>query len=97
MVPPEPLSEPPEPLPDVIRCINVSGQQWFDPKNVNCRKRWSYMSLMRLALTQLLPEEHLVLWLDIDTIVNVNPSPFTRGGVLTTALPSALNAMTRQA
>ena len=62
----------PEQLPDVIRCINVSGQQWFDPKNVNCRKRWSYMSLMRLVLTQLLPEEHLVLWLDIDTIVNVN-------------------------
>ena len=58
----------PEPLPDVIRTMDVSGQTWF-PDGPNTRKRWSYMSLMRLALPEILPEEDRVLWMDIDTIV----------------------------
>ena len=59
----------PEPLPDVIRCINVSNQGWFPPDGANYNSRWTYMTLMRLALPEILPDEHRVLWLDIDTIV----------------------------
>lgn len=59
----------PEELPDVIKTKNMSGQQWF-PEGPNTRKRWSYMSLLRLALPEILPEEDRVLWLDIDTICN---------------------------
>ena len=58
----------PEDVPDVIRCKNMSGQPWF-PDGPNTRKRWSYMSLLRLVLPEILPEEDRVLWMDIDTIV----------------------------
>ena len=61
----------PEKLPDVIKTKNMSGQPWF-PEGPNTRKRWSYMSLLRLALPEILPEEDRVLWLDIDTIVNTD-------------------------
>ena len=56
------------PLPDVVRVKDMSGQAWF-PEGPNTRKRWSYMSLLRLALPEILPEEDRVLWMDIDTIV----------------------------
>lgn len=59
----------PEPLPDVIRCINVSGQTYFPPDGANYNTRWSYMTMMRLAMPDLFPDEDLVLWLDVDTIV----------------------------
>ena len=59
----------PEPLPDVIRCINVSGQTWFPPDGANYASKWTYMTLMRLALPEILPDERRVLWLDVDTIV----------------------------
>ena len=59
----------PEPLPKMIRCINVSKQQYFHPMNASCRKRWTYMALMKAALP-LMPEmPRRLLWLDIDTIV----------------------------
>ena len=61
----------PEELPAVIKTKNMSGQQWF-PDWPNTQKRWSYMSLLRLALHEILPEEDRVLWLDIDTIVNAD-------------------------
>ena len=61
----------PEELPAVIKTKNMSGQQWF-PDGPNTRKRWSYMSMLRLALPEILPEEDRVLWLDIDTIVNTD-------------------------
>lgn len=59
----------PEPLPDVIRTVNVSGQKWFSPDGPNYCSQWTYMSLMRLALPELFQNESRVLWLDVDTIV----------------------------
>lgn len=59
----------PEPLPDVIECVNVRGQTFFPESGPNYASRWTYMSLMRLALPELLPDENRVLWLDVDTIV----------------------------
>ena len=60
----------PEPLPGVVKCFNVSGQKWFDPAGPNFGTRWTYMTLIRLALPEILPGEDRVLWLDVDTIVN---------------------------
>lgn len=59
----------PEDLPKQIRCINVLGQTWFYADGPNYKTRWTYMTLMRLALPEILPDEHRVLWLDVDTIV----------------------------
>ena len=59
----------PDELPDVIHTKNVSGQTWFDPDGPNYQSHWTYMTLVRLALPELLPDASRVLWLDIDTIV----------------------------
>ena len=59
----------PEELPEVIDTINVRGQQWFDTDGPNYESRWTYMTLIRLALPEILADEARVLWLDIDTIV----------------------------
>lgn len=61
--------ELPEELPDVIRCVNVSEQQYFPKDGPNYYSRWTYMTMIRLALFDLLPDEERVLWLDADTIV----------------------------
>lgn len=58
----------PAELPELISCVNVSGQQWFDPDGPNYASQWTYMSMMRLALPDMLAENR-VLWLDTDTIV----------------------------
>lgn len=59
----------PEPIPSVIECVNVSDQKFFKPDSPNFTTRWTYMSLMRLALPLMFPEEDRMLWLDVDTIV----------------------------
>lgn len=60
----------PEPLPEVIRVMNVSGQGYFPREGPNYGTPWSYMTLMRCALANLFPEERRMLWLDVDTIVD---------------------------
>lgn len=59
----------PEELPGVIECVNVSGQSFFPPDGPNFRSRWTYMTLMRLAVPEILRDEERALWLDVDTIV----------------------------
>ena len=68
----------PEPLPNKISVMNVSGQKWFDPDGVNAKKRWGWMSMIRLALPELFPGYDRVLWLDIDTIVRKDISELFR-------------------
>ena len=62
----------PEWIPPVIECLNISSMagDWFNTEGPNYNCRWTYMTLIRLALPELLPDEDRVLWLDIDTIVN---------------------------
>lgn len=61
----------PESLPPVFECINVSHQTYFKEDGPNFKSNWSYMILMRAALTKVLPQDlDKVLSLDIDTIVN---------------------------
>lgn len=57
-----------EPLPDCVTVLNVSGQQYFSRDGPNYHSRYTYMALMRAALTKLLPDCDIVLSLDTDTI-----------------------------
>lgn len=59
----------PTPLPANVRTINVSGQPLFDRNGPNARKRWTYMVLLKAALSKILPRYDKVLFLDCDTIV----------------------------
>lgn len=60
-----------EELPPIFEVINVSGQRWFvNGVSPNFQSKYTYMSLMRVVLTKLLPENiDKVLSLDVDTIV----------------------------
>ena len=61
-------------LPDCVKTINVKNQQYFRPGGPNWNKKWTWMVLMRCALTKLLPPEDRVLSLDVDTIVELDIS-----------------------
>lgn len=54
---------------DDIECINIRGQQFFNPGGPNFNTHWTYMVLMRAALTKIFPDLDRVLSLDVDTIV----------------------------
>ena len=56
-------------VPDVCEVINVSGQQWFTDDSPNYRRKWSYMVLLRVVLSQILPDVDQVLSIDVDTLV----------------------------
>lgn len=56
-------------LPECITCVNVSGQKYFRPDGPNYTCQWTYMVMMRTALTKLFPDLHRVLVLDHDTII----------------------------
>lgn len=60
----------PNPLPDIVRCVNVSDQQWFPENGRNYNNAWTYMCMIRAAFAKLMPEEKKVLSLDIDVVVN---------------------------
>lgn len=59
----------PNELPRMIETKDVSRQRFFPAGGPNYANRWTYMTLMRLALPEILPEETRALWLDVDTIV----------------------------
>ena len=59
-------------LPDCIECINISNQTYFRPDGPNFKSIFTYMALIRAALTKVLPDEDLVLSLDVDTIIDEN-------------------------
>ena len=53
---------------DIVLC-NVAQQAYFDRTGPNASKRWTYMVLMKAALSKIFPEYDRVLFLDCDTIV----------------------------
>lgn len=59
-------------LPRNVRIINVSNQKYFTPDGVNFKNSWTYMVLIRVALSKVLPDIDRVLTLDLDTIVDQN-------------------------
>ena len=56
-------------LPEYVKAINVAGQRWFSPESPNYNKKWTWMVLMRAALSKVFPELDVVLSLDVDTVV----------------------------
>lgn len=56
--------------PKNVTVLNVSGQRIFDPAGPNYNSRWTWMVLMKAALTKVLPvQEHKALMLDVDTVI----------------------------
>ena len=56
-------------LPNIIRVRNVSDQTYFPDTGPNYHTQYSWMCLMRAALPLLLPDEHVILSIDNDTLV----------------------------
>ena len=61
-------------LPPEVTTINISNQQYFPSTGPNFRSRFTYMALIRAALTKVFPTLDKILSLDVDTIVNENIS-----------------------
>ena len=59
----------PEELPSCIICVPVQRQEFFPPYGPNFRCMWTYMVMMRTALTKIFPKHDRILTLDHDTIV----------------------------
>lgn len=57
------------------KVINVSGQKYFRPGGPNWDSQFTYMAMMRLLYTDLLPGVDKVLQLDVDTIVLEDLTP----------------------
>ena len=55
--------------------IDVSEQMFFPKDNINAKKRWTWMVLMKCAMTEIFPDKDKVLILDCDTIVEKDISP----------------------
>lgn len=49
--------------------IDVSEQTFFPKDGVNAKSRWTWMVLMKTAMTEIFPDKDKVLILDCDTIV----------------------------
>lgn len=65
----------PEYLPSIFSTVNVKNQKLFRPDGPNIHPGYTYMTLMRAALSKVLPDEDRVLLLDPDTIVVDDISP----------------------
>lgn len=57
-------------LPDLCEVIDLSKQTFFPKDGANANSRFTYMAMMRVALSKILPEDlDRVLSIDVDTIV----------------------------
>ena len=59
----------PYPTPPQVTCVNVSGQKLFPPHGPNYNTSFTYMILLKAALTRIFPDADRCLILDVDTIV----------------------------
>ena len=57
------------PFDPKVMMLNVADQPWFDKAGPNASKRWTWMVLMKAALSKIFTEFDRVLFLDSDTIV----------------------------
>ena len=55
-------------VPGQVTCHDVSGQRFFDEGCANWRTAFTYLSLIRVCYTKLLPECGKVISMDVDTI-----------------------------
>ena len=61
-------AEFPDELPDIVECIDVSGQEFFKPGTPNMANGFTYMAMMRAALCHVLSDVDVVLSLDADLV-----------------------------
>ena len=54
--------------PSIITCLNVSGQGFFPRNGINMKTQFTYMAMLRVCYTRLLPDVDKVLQLDVDTV-----------------------------
>lgn len=57
------------PLPSCCHVQNMKNQVFFPPEGANYDTKWTYMSLMQLALPLIFPKLDRILNIDCDTIV----------------------------
>ena len=57
-------------LPPKTTTINISNQEYFSKDGPNFNSSWTYMVLIRAALSKVFPQLDTILSLDVDTIVN---------------------------
>lgn len=53
-----------------VQSVNVSGQTYFPPDGINYNCEWTYMALMKCALSKVFPRLDRIIVLDCDTIVS---------------------------
>ena len=56
-------------VPEICEIRNIKNQTVFRKTGPNYSSKWTYMSMMRVALPFMLPDLDRILYLDIDTIV----------------------------
>ena len=61
-------------LPPEIKCINMKHQVYFRSTGPNFHSSWTYMVLIRAALSKIFTQYDKILSLDVDTIINENIS-----------------------
>ena len=59
----------PEYLPPCVEVINMSGQTFFDPNGPNYTNPWTWMPMMKAALSKVLPDDKTLI-LDYDVFFN---------------------------
>lgn len=59
-------------LPNNVITINVSNQGYFNRNGPNYKSKWTYMTMLKIALPKLFPLYDTILSLDVDTIIDNN-------------------------
>lgn len=57
-------------IPRQAQIVNVRDQKYFDRDGINYGNQWTWMVLMRTALSKVFPDIDRMLSLDLDTIVD---------------------------
>ena len=82
-------------VPEGVRCHDVSGQRFFDATCANWKTAFTYLSLIRVCYTKLLPECERVISMDVDTITCESLQPIWdidfSGGEYFAAVPEHLS------
>ena len=82
-------------VPEGVRCHDVSGQGFFDETCANWKTAFTYLSLIRVCYTKLLPECERVISMDVDTITCESLQPIWdidfSGGEYFAAVPEHLS------
>ena len=85
----------PYPVPAQVHCNDVSGQRFFDANCANWKTTFTYLSLIRVCYTKLLPACDRVISMDVDTITCGSLQPLWdidfSGGEYFAAVPEHLS------